>query len=77
MLGQAVSLTMGTTSGSGLYLAWPSDSEGFVLETSAVLGTNANWQPVTSGVLTNGGTKALNFTPPVDRSSGYFRLRKP
>lgn len=76
-------LTLGTVvylnaraTGGRILLAWPADSEGFELQTSDLLGPAANWQPVTIGILTNGGVKSFDYTPPADRRSGYFRLRK-
>lgn len=61
-------------SGAGITLSWPATAAGFVLESSAVLGSSASWQAVTaSPVLSNGQN---TVTVATGNAAAYYRLRK-
>jgi acid phosphatase type 7 len=64
-----------TQSGSVISVSWPATATGYQLETSASTGPDADWQPITDGILTQGDRNI--YTQPVEGSAGFFRLRKP
>jgi len=62
-----------TRSGSGVLIAWPSPSTGFVLQQNANLST-ANWTDVSQTPADNGTSKSVLINPPTGNL--YFRLMK-
>jgi hypothetical protein len=60
--------------GSTLTISWGADSAGFVLESSATIGTSASWSPVTG--VPNPITAAGSTTITPAAGSQFFRLRK-
>ena len=64
-----------TRDGNTLTLAWTASAAGFTLETSATLGTTANWTPV-AGVpnpISAAGSVNVNMSG----TTGFYRLRRP
>jgi hypothetical protein len=60
--------------GSTVIISWPFPSTGFVLESTAGLGST-NWQSAVGGTVSN--NNRLEVTVPLDQQERYFRLRKP
>ena len=56
--------------GSTVFISWPSDAAGYVLEWTGNLHPPANWVPV-AGVANNA------LTTPAAPGTSFFRLRKP
>jgi hypothetical protein len=59
-----------TTSGGIVTISWPGDIAGFRLESTPVLGSGANWQPV-SGVSNN------SISVPIASGLLFYRLISP
>ena len=73
ILPQKVSLTMAQTPG-GYTFSWPSYAPGFTLQSSAALGNNAAWHPVSSAPIISNGYYWL--TAPATVADAYFRLSR-
>ena len=63
-----------TASGDQIVLSWPVSSDGFTLEASSSLGPAAEWQPVTSGVVTLGDNFVYTNNPV---GLSFYRLHLP
>lgn len=75
--GQAPSLTAQIVPGlpPRLVLAWPDSGQPQTVESTPVLGTGLNWQPINEPVVNAGGQHRLNLT--LDGPARFFRLRQP
>jgi hypothetical protein len=60
--------------GGTYQVAWPADATGFVLQGATQIGTA--WQPITTGIVTNGTMKVYEFVPAPGIKNGFFRLLK-
>lgn len=54
-------------------LTWPTNAAGFQLQSSSLLGTNANWKTITNSVAIAGTNYCL--TLPVTNRAAFFRLQ--
>jgi hypothetical protein len=61
--------------GANISVSWPVNAEGYVLQASPAVGLSANWQTITTGIVTNGNANVFLFTP-AGPSNGFFRLQK-
>ncbi|MBN2783665.1 MAG: LamG domain-containing protein, partial [Pontiellaceae bacterium] len=61
-----------STFGSGAILSWPESYSGLQLETSPVLGAEAEWTPVTVLPTVEDGNQVI--TLPMTNSAGFYRL---
>ncbi len=55
-------------------LWWPSNATAFVLESAAALPNGNQWQPITNGIVNNGGV--FTFTADPTNAAKFYRLRK-
>jgi hypothetical protein len=55
---------------------WSDPANEYVLESTEVLGENADWTEITSGIETMESTKVFTLASPEDLATRYFRLRK-
>jgi hypothetical protein len=67
------SLSISFSSGN-LVITWPGAAAGFTLESTASLGAQAVWTPVSANVVTENG--ANKVTMPAPQGTSFFRLRK-
>jgi hypothetical protein len=58
-------------------IAWPLTATGYYLQTTYDLAPPMVWQPVTSGITTNGGTLILQVTNTASVTNQFFRLVSP
>jgi hypothetical protein len=58
-------------------VAWPLNSAGYCLQTTYNLAPPVVWQPVTSGITTNGATLILQITNTTSIAKQFFRLSNP
>jgi hypothetical protein len=73
-IGVPVFSLQATPSPGQLVLSWSSAASNYVLETSASIGPDALWTPITSGISQNGDT--LVFTTPPTDPAAFFRLHR-
>lgn len=67
------SITVGLVGGN-VELSWPATATGFVLETSATLGTTASWTAVATTPTEADGVKKVTLTPA--SGTAFFRLKR-
>lgn len=73
---QEAEVTLGFEIGPGtLTLVWPAAATGYVLESSARWGTDANWQPVGQAPVSDGTVWRAKVVLP-QTNQRFFRLRK-
>ena len=63
-----------TLTGQNLVIAWPASATGFVLQSSAQLGTSAAWTAVTGTPTTANGVSSV--TIPIGTGTQFYRLRQ-
>ncbi len=71
-----VTLEFGSSAGSAT-MCWPTTAAAFLLEFADDLTPPVTWQPVTSGIATNGPNICLTVTPEAAVPSRFYRLRLP
>jgi peroxiredoxin len=58
-----------------MYVSWPSNNVGFILESKTQYATQTNWQAVTNEMVLSNGMYRVSLR--TQESSRFFRLRKP
>ncbi|HRY47059.1 MAG TPA: hypothetical protein P5186_03340 [Candidatus Paceibacterota bacterium] len=72
---EVVSVTLtATLSGQNLVISWPASAAGFALQSTALLGSGANWTAVATPPTTADGVNSV--TVPVTGQAQFFRLIK-
>jgi subtilisin-like proprotein convertase family protein len=61
--------------GANLILSWPDTFSGYMLESTALLGPGAVWNPVGATVVQGGGFYSVTLSP--GAGNGFYRLRGP
>jgi hypothetical protein len=72
--GTQVSLNISKAGPGSLLISWPQTAAGYVLKSSAVLGTGANWQTVSGSPTVVQGNYQL--TVPSSKAAEFFKLQK-
>jgi hypothetical protein len=67
-----VTMVAGKSQGA-VQIAWP-DHEALVLQVSSALGPQANWQPVTQGIVLENGRRVFRVTPAPGTPPQFYRL---
>ena len=73
---EGVTLVSEVSGGSAMF-CWPTNAADFVLEYADSLTPPVAWQPVTSGITTNGSTICFTVTHDAAVASRFYRLRLP
>ena len=66
-----------STSGDSSTFCWPTTAASFALEFTADLTPPVTWNPVTSGLVTNGAAICHTTTPSPVTPMRFYRLRLP
>ncbi|HWB07348.1 MAG TPA: hypothetical protein VG796_30260 [Verrucomicrobiales bacterium] len=72
--GLAPWLTIAKTAPAEVLLQWPTTPAGFTLERSPSLVAGSIWNPITSGITSNGGVYSVSVG--ATKAAEFFRLRK-
>jgi peroxiredoxin len=67
-------LAISTLNGA-LEISWPTNAEGFLLETRSSFATNKQWQLASEQVMVEADRRIVHW--PISRGAAFFRLRKP